>query len=115
MILETGDSILVSHRRLFDSDEARYFVGEVLACEGSLVKVHGYSFVRDLANGHIVKKEEQRVKIFSFSAPGQIVYQLPEDIDLKEVEIDSQNGEAILVAGIQKLMNLSERTHCGHF
>ena len=100
MILETGDCILVSHRRLFDGDEARFFVGEVLVCEGDLVKVRGYSFVRDLANGHIVKKEEQRVKIFSFSAPGKIVYQLPDKIDLENVDIDSQNGEAMLVEGV---------------
>ena len=115
MILEQGDNVLVSHRRLFESDEARFFVGRTIACEDSLVKAEGYSFVRDLASGHIIKKEEKRTKVLSLVAPGQLVYQLPADIDVDAVDIASGNGDAMLVCGRRPIMNLSERTHCGHF
>ena len=115
MMLEPGDLVLISHRRLFDGDAARFFVGRTTACEGPLFKAEGYSFTRDLANGHVIKKEEKRTKVLSISTPGQIVYQLPNDIELEQVDIVSRNAEAALVAGVRHVMDLSERTHCGHF
>ena len=114
MILELGSTVLVSHRRMFEGDECRYFVGRVIACDGPLVKLEGFSFVRDLSNGRIVKKDEKRRKIISLSSPGHFVYQLP-DTNLDTVEFRSGDGEVILKNGTCELMNLSERTHCGHF
>jgi hypothetical protein len=32
MLLKEGDKILVAHRRLFEKDEVRFFVGQVAAC-----------------------------------------------------------------------------------
>ena len=115
MILESGDTVLISHRRLFDGDEARFFVGRTIVCEGPLLKAEGYSFVRDLSNGHIIKKQEKRTKVLSLASPGQIVYQLPGNIDVASVDIVNRNSEAVLVAGADQIMNLSERTHCGQF
>ena len=115
MILESGDTVLVSHRRLFDGDEARFFVGRTIRCEGALFKAEGYSFVRDLANGHIVRKPERRTKVISLSAPGQIVYQLPADLDLDSVDIISRTSETMLVCGPRQIMNLSEHTQSGRF
>ncbi|MCA9214999.1 MAG: hypothetical protein KDB27_18145 [Planctomycetales bacterium] len=115
MILETGDTLFVSHRRMFERDEARYFLGKTISCDGPIVKVIGYSFVRDLANGGILKKEERRIKILSLDSPGYIVYQLPGDIDVDAADIKCDDGEAVLHEGGRGLMNLAERTHCGHF
>ncbi len=115
MILETGDVVLVSHRRMFERDEVRFFLGQTVACEGPLLKAEGYTFVRDLSNGHIIKKEEKRKKVLSLDSPGHIVYQLPSDIDVDKVDIESGNGDAYMVDGSRKILNLSERTHCGHF
>ncbi len=114
MILELGSIVLVSHRRMFESDECRYFVGSTVACEGDVIKLEGFSFVRDLSNGMIVKKDEKRRKIISLSSPGHFVYQLPET-NLDTVEIHSGDGDVSLRNGTCELMNLSERAHCGHF
>ncbi|MGI9516883.1 MAG: hypothetical protein ACR2NP_07565 [Pirellulaceae bacterium] len=115
MILESGDVILVCNRRLFDGDEARYFVGRTIACEGALLKAEGYSFVKDLSNGHIVKKEEKRTKVISISSAGYILYQLPGEFDLESYDIVSGHADTALVAGAQRIMNLAEHTHCGQF
>jgi hypothetical protein len=115
MILDRNDVVLISHRRLFQHDEPRFFLGRAVECEGSLMKVEGFSFVSDLSNGHIVKKEEKRTKLLSLASPGYIVYQLPQDVNVEHASIKSGDGEAILVDGSRELMNLSERTHCGHF
>jgi hypothetical protein len=115
MILENGDVVLVSTRRMFERDETRFFLGRTLASDGPLVKIEGFTFVRDLSNGHIVKKAEKRVKILSLSSSGYIVYQLPNVVDLEAVAIESCNGDAFLVDGSRRLLNLAERTHSGHF
>ena len=112
MILELGSTVLVSRRRMFERDECRYFVGRTVACEGDLLKLEGFSFVRDLSNGQIVKKEEKRRKIISLSSAGHFVYQLP-DTNLETLEIRSCDGDVVLVNGTVELMNLSERAHCG--
>ena len=62
MMLEPGDLVLVSNRRLFDGDAARFFIGRTMTCEGPLFKAEGYSFMRDLSNGHVIKKEEKRTR-----------------------------------------------------
>lgn len=115
MLIENGDVILVSHRRMFERDETRYFLGRTLACEGPLLKAEGYSFVRDLSNGMIIKKEEKRIKLLSLDSPGHIVYQLPGDVNVDNVDIASGNGDAYMVDGCNRLLNLSERSHSGRF
>ena len=114
MLLETGDVILVSHRRMFQHDEARFFVGRAVACDRELVKLEGFSFVRDLASGHVIRKDEKRVKLLSLASPGYIFYQLPAVKDMTNVHVKDQAGDVTLMDGTRKLMNLSERSHCGH-
>jgi hypothetical protein len=113
MILENGDVLLISNRRLFERDETRFFVGKIIACEGPLVKAEGFTFVRDLSNGHVTRKEEKRIKVLSLQSPGYIVYQLSSDIDVDQLDIESSSDDAYLVDGFQRILNLTERTHCG--
>jgi hypothetical protein len=115
MLLNDGDVVLVSNRRMFERDESRFFLGRTIASEGALLKVEGYTFVRDLSSGQIVKKDEVRIKVLSLASPGYIVYQLPRDTNINMAMIQGENGEAILADGSREIMNLSERTHCGHF
>ena len=115
MILNDGDVVLVSNRRMYERDESRFFLGRTIASEGPLLKVEGFTFVRDMSCGLIVKKDELRTKLVSLDSPGFIVYQLPGDIDIEKADIRGGNGDSILFDGSREVMNLSERTHCGHF
>ena len=53
--------------------------------------------------------------MLSLDSPGHIVYQLPADINVDNVDIESGNGDAFMVDGKKRILNLSERTHCGRF
>lgn len=114
MLLDAGDTILVSHRRMFQHDEARFFVGSVVACDHELLKLKGFTFVRDLASGKVVRKEELRVKLLSLASQGYIFYQLVGDIDVSNLHIDAEAGDEVLTDGNRVLMNLAERSHSGH-
>jgi hypothetical protein len=100
---------------MFQQDDPRYFIGKTIACEGQLVKLGGFSFARDQASGSVIRKNELRIKVFSLASPGFIVYQLPDSVDIEQVDIKSTEADAVLVQGNQQLMNLSERIHGGHF
>jgi len=115
MILDNNDVVLLSNRRMFQHDEARYFLGRIVASEGELLKVEGFSFVRDQNTGHVVRKTEKRIKVLSLASAGYIVYQLASEIDIDEAEIESRNGDAVLMAGGRPVLDLSEHTHCGAF
>jgi hypothetical protein len=55
-MFERGDKLLIVHRRLFEKDTSRFFVGEVQAYEQGVAKVKGYTFVKDRFTGNIKKK-----------------------------------------------------------
>ena len=114
MLLDIGDTVLVSHRRMFQHDEARFFVGKLVACDHELLKLEGYTFVRDLSSGKAVRKDELRTKLLSLASAGYIFYQLPGDVDLNGVQIDIEAGDQVLSDGRRVLMNLAERSHSGH-
>jgi hypothetical protein len=108
MLLDVGDKVLVAHRRLFEGDESRFFVGRVDGYEAGLVKVSGWSYVHDVVSGQMVGKDEIRTKIISLSSGTLIVYQLPRHLALEGVEFGFSDGRLRLTDGAGFSMNLSE-------
>lgn len=113
MLLKEGDKILVAHRRLFEKDVLRFFIGEVEVYDGGLVKTTGHSYVREPMGGQVVKKAEKRTKIISLSSGTLIVYQLPDGIALNGLLFSELEGRLALTDGKGFTMNLTETTHSG--
>ena len=110
MILEAGSKVLVVHRRLFDEDEARYFIGVVDGYEDGIAKVSGYSWILNSLAGTFIEKSELLMKIFSITSGTLIVYQIPSTFDFKKVCFETHgNGSAWLTDGSGFKMNLTER------
>lgn len=114
MILISGAKILVCHRRLFEGDLPRFFVGTVTACEQGLVKLCGFSWTRDPGQGFIRKRDE-RTKILSLSSGALIVYELPSEILIEDLRIEQPGGHAVVLTDGGKFrMDLAERMAPGH-
>lgn len=113
MLLNEGDNLLITHRRLFDKDESRFFVGKVIAYEAGLVKVLGHSFVRDVISGRIIEKAELRTKIFSLSSGTLLVYQLPNAVHLDSFILHAEEGRLRASDGQGFVMNLADHAHAG--
>ena len=47
MILAQGDKVMIVHRRLYQGDNSRYFVGVVDGYSDGIAKVSGHSWLRD--------------------------------------------------------------------
>lgn len=88
MILSQGDKVMVVHRRLFENDQSRIFIGEVDGHHNSLAKVTGRSWLKDKFHGDFVEKKEIRTKIISLESSGLIIYQIPSTVNLSALSID---------------------------
>ncbi len=112
-MLQHGAKLLVAHRRLFEDDKSRYFVGKVEGFENALVQLTGHTWVQDQFNGKMVKKEEVCTKIMSPVNPGLIFYVLPNSLALDELVFEFTEDNRLLVHDPKKIfrMDLTEMCH----
>ena len=113
MLLAEGDIILVAHRRLFETDELRFFIGRVDDYETGIVKVTGQSHVRDAISGRMIGKTDKRTKILSLSSGTFLVYQIPGAVSPEALKFVEREGSLSLTDGKGFTMNLTERSHEG--
>ena len=111
MLLENGNKILVVHRRLFEKDHSRFFVGAVQGYESGVAKVTGYAFGRDNISQNIVRKQEARTKLIGISSGALIVYCLPDEISVDDVTFFVAETGLQLKAPPNYTLNLSEWVH----
>ena len=110
VFLEPGNKVLVVHRRLFEKDQIRFFLGLVDGFNenNGLLKVTGQS-IGLARSGGLSKKKDPRTKILSLTSGTLIVYLLPQSAKLEKttVEFDTQ-GNLWLTDGAGFHMDLNE-------
>ena len=112
MILDLGNKILVVHRRLFEKDKPRYFIGTVEACEEGLARGSGYSWAEDPFTGKMVRKNGIRTKIIALQSLGVIVYVLPQYVVPANLHFFLEAGKLLLQDPENQFeMDLSEMMH----
>ncbi len=85
-ILKNGEKIHVIHRRRFEKDIRRHFVGTVEAFAVGIVRASGYVFVIDDLNKHLfVKRPDRRTKLIPLTSGDVIVNVLPDAVDIEHV------------------------------
>jgi len=111
-MLETGDKVLVVHRRLYEKDPIRIFTGKVLEYENGIAKIAGYTFVKDMFTGAMEEKRELRTKLLSVVSGTLIVYQLPSTVVPESLKFSlTQDGELVLTDEQGFSMDMSETVH----
>ncbi len=113
-LFEPGSCVLVVHRRLFERDDNRLFVGQIESLDSGVIRTTGYSFVRDIMEGTVRRKSESRTKLLSLTSGTLIVYLLPPRFELSKAEVSCRETEMWLTDGSDFSMNLSEWTHRSH-
>ena len=99
MILESGVKVLVTHRRLFEGDHTRTFIGTVEGYENGIARVSGYTWIRDGYQGDYRRKADKRTKIFALSSGTVIFYQLPGTVDIERLTIETKLTNVFAVEG----------------
>ncbi len=113
MLLKKGDKLLIAHRRIYDRDDVRFFVGGVEDYETGIVKIRGHSYVRDGMTGRMIEKSDERTKILSVSSGTLLIYQLPDTVDLDRLRFGIEGNTLALTSGPEFTMNLTEHPHNG--
>ena len=108
MVLNSGSKVLIVHRRLFETDHPRFFVGQVDAYENGIAKVSGFSFAYDVFDGRFDKKTDLRTKIFSITSGNIFCYELPSEIKLQNLKFEHERHFVYLTDGQKFKMDLSE-------
>ncbi len=111
-MLDQGEKVFIVHRRLFEKDTPRFFIGEVQVYENGMAKVKGYTFAKDLFTGNIKRKPEYRTKIISLVSGNLIVYQLPVTVLMDSLEFTfEEHGGLVLRDEGGFVMDISESVH----
>jgi hypothetical protein len=110
-MVHKGELMLIVHRKLFETDNTRYFIGEVEDYDAGLVRLQGYSWIKDpLQPSGFERKEDARSKIFSLTSGTVICYAVGHPGDPKKLAIYSdQDGNTYLAEEGRNLMDLSEK------
>ena len=108
MILKPGDKVLIVHRRLFESDRGRFFLGTIEEYEDGVASVTGYTIVRESLDGQYLRKDDLRTKIVSMASGTFIVYRLASEFAVEQAQIEPRDNRLMLLDGRGFEMNLSE-------
>ena len=108
MMLKPGAKVLIVHRRLFEKDSARFFVGIVEEFEAGLAKVTGCTFCRDLMTAHVQKKDDPRTKIIAIGSGTVIVYLLTGEPQIDKLHFVQAGNKLKLTDGGGFQMDLTE-------
>lgn len=108
-ILKPGEKIHVIHRRRFEKDIRRHFVGTVEAYEAGLIRATGYVFVVDELNQHLfTKRPDRRTKLIPLASGDVIVNVLPEDLDTEQVRYELDGRKLWVTDGNGWRMDVKE-------
>lgn len=108
-LLRPGEKIHVMHRRNFDKDVRRHFVGRVETYEHGVARASGYVFVIDDLNKHLfIKRPDRRTKLLPVSSGDVIVNVIPQSVDLDAVTYQLQDRSLRVTDGADWSMDVKE-------
>ena len=109
MLLSKGEKIHVIHRRLFEKDIRKHFVGEVEDYEDGIVRAVGHVFVIEDPHENLFrKKPEKRTRIFSLNCGAAIINVLPPTVELEKVCYESRGRSLRITDGSEWHLDIKE-------
>lgn len=108
-MLAKGTKLIVSHRRFFNEDQARFFFGSVEDYEDGVAKVSGFTWTRDPTHGY-QRKPDRRTKLIAIASGAVIAYEIPHEVVVEDLRIEQRGHHSVYATdGAKFEMDLSER------
>jgi hypothetical protein len=108
MILRSGEKIHVIHRRFYDKDTHRHFIGTVESYESGVARVVGHVYTVDNAKFQYVRRAEVRTRIISLVSGDLLVNVIPPSVDLSKVSYKHEKKSVRVTDGSDWFLDLSE-------
>ncbi|MBI3848847.1 MAG: hypothetical protein HY298_00945 [Verrucomicrobia bacterium] len=110
MILKKGEKIHVIHRRLFEKEPHRHFIGVVDEYENGVARVTGHVYTVDAVRFAFVRRPEKRTRIISVVSGDLLVNVIPESVDLESIVYKQEAKSVRVTDGGDWYLDLSEFT-----
>lgn len=108
MILKKGEKIHVIHRRHYEKEPHRHFLGVVDEYEDGLARVTGHIFTVDSTRYIFFRREELRTRIVVLHAGDALVNILPPSVNLDKVVYKQEKKSLRVTDGSDWYMDISE-------
>jgi hypothetical protein len=110
MILQKGEKVHIIHRRLYDKDNHRHFIGVVDAYEQGVARVTGHVYTVDLSKFTFMKRVEIRTRLVSIVSGDILVNIIPPSVDLEKVVYTQERKAVRVTDGSNWYLDLSEHS-----
>lgn len=110
VILSPGEKVHIIHRRLFEHDPHRHFVGTVEAYDAGVLRVNGHVFSVDPLTFQFVRRADPRTRIVSASSGEVIINVLPASVKLDKVRYKQEANVLRVTDGSEWHLDISEIT-----
>ena len=110
MILKTGEKIHVIHRRFFEKEARRHFIGTVEFYESGVARASGYVFGIDRVKFTFERHAELRTRLISIVAGNVLVNVIPDFVNIEAVTYKMVKKNLRVTDGSDWYLDLSEVT-----
>jgi hypothetical protein len=108
VILQPGEKIHVIHRRFFEKEPHRHFIGVVEACADGAARVVGHVWTVDRVKYVFVKRPEKRTRVISLVSGDLLINVLPPSVDLDRIVYKQEKKSVRVTDGSDWHLDLSE-------
>jgi len=108
MVLKKGEKIHVIHRRHFEKDLHRHFIGVVDDYEEGVARVTGHVFTVDAATFTFIKRQDVRTRLLAITSGDLLVNIIPSSVDLSKVAYKQEKKSVRVTDGSEWHLDLSE-------
>ncbi len=110
MILKQGEKVHIIHRRHYEKDHHRHFIGTVDSYEGGVARVTGHVYTVDSVKFSFLKRPETRTRLVSIVAGDVLVNILPANVNLEKITYKHERKAVRVTDGGNWFLDLSEFT-----
>ena len=108
MILQHGEKVHVIHRRYFEKEPHRHFVGVVEHYEQGVARVTGHVYTVDRTRFAFVRRPEKRTRILPLVSGDLLVNILPPSVNLDKIVYKQDKKSVRVTDGSEWFLDLSE-------
>ena len=110
MILQKGEKVHVIHRRVYEKDHHRHFVGVIEAYEGGVARVSGNVYTVDPVKFTFLRRPERRTRNISLILGDLLVNVLSATVDLDKIVYKQERKAVRVTDGSDWYLDISEYT-----
>jgi hypothetical protein len=110
MILQKGEKVHVIHRRHYDKDHHRHFIGVVDAYEQGVARITGHVYTVDPVKFTFMKRTEVRTRLVAIVSGDVLVNIIPPKVNLEKITYKQERKAVRVTDGSDWHLDLSEFT-----